>query len=616
MARLNTCAALLTALLVGNCSPASGSEFIYRLSPTPPKAESLSRFTLSPDGKKILFWGRRSDAAAGVPAVDAYGMTMASIACLQSASSLNGCWLQRYETREPPSSVYWQADGAAFYMLTSASNVARVPIGKDAIQYAAVEAKFGRNADRVQITAVTNSSDALGEAKRVKDVFSGLPSHGGYWIKALEACRGQPIGLLADRKTSRLSVVSRGSIRPLPFYDGWAVPASAHRTTDSHLVLELGGRLFKDVPTTETSAEAGGQAAAAGWTTAIDADDGCAVGRYSEREIQRLDGSTVVSLPQMIGGRSASSIIYWSPGAGGESLALVRTDHGDVGVAGFSSDGLMAWLTILPAEGRRAPVPELLNLGSEARVLPARLYRTPDSQKLVIAFHGGPTGTAAWGHSDSLTLSFLQAGADVLLVDGSGSAGYGPALAARIAREGPTAVDEDGEQILMWLKRRRADYPHGVGIYGESFGAMGALALGRSIIRGCPSAEVALALVAPWLVARDPVSLDGEPGLQRVNRGYQRLRDERVLGLDYSRPTDPFRVWQAGLIGGNRWPRVLAIGAEADVVAPPADARALPGAVVEVVPDASHLDVFSTGSVAARVTGHLLGGATSPGCDT
>jgi len=379
-----------------------------------------------------------------------YGLTVLDTSCVLSSLD-SDCLSITVESRSPIGSVAWSADGGQVFFVTKVGGVAALNLADRKVEIADELRGPAREwSDRItlrgtfpQTTAQEFRAWLAHELKRalppddpiVKDI--GVTQTGVESVVSLD----RDLGI----------VVHAGGRAWRPgLLDPWA-DDDQFISTPAPGALVFGGRVSSQAG----APSPGPSGVEDSYRPVIDDVTGDLVGIAGERGVT-LSGDPAGVAAGAIGQLAQAQPDLTLIGAsvnGGRGLLAALTESVGSGKALrliSMSTGRVSTLPLGGAvEGVQDVTLRLLDLGTAARPLPARLYSRPNATGLAVVFHGGPGNNASRDSYVRSALPYLKQGLDVLVPETSASTGYGPALAARVRSEGPGALVVQGEEDVI-----------------------------------------------------------------------------------------------------------------------------------------------------------------------
>ncbi|MDG2531337.1 alpha/beta hydrolase family protein [Caulobacter endophyticus] len=480
---------------------------------------------VSPDGAWLVAWSR-GNAPLG-PGPD---FAVLKVDCLLSGASVDACTVAAVESRSPPVQLAWKGDSTALMLLSPGigAQYLYAPAFSEQ-QSVRLSAKTKTNARRIRLDGYIEPAEFEKEAFVVDAVNAQAQSAG--IIEEIHMGAGATgAGVFLSRDTlearttyngpplaggiSGASLIDNGK---LIFAEGRSYLLAAGKLYDARTGQPVaGGPRYKLSPQGKiafSTSDLGRYTSFQGGRTHSDAVD-MPAGRLLGEYDQSADGKT----------RALQFIAPASRPAFRIERGAERRDM----ACGSGADDRLVDI-------------EDLRLGADAHQVDARLFSQKDPAGLVVLAGGGPGATSQGADALRLAKPFLNRKWDVLLVTASGNFGAGRPTVDRLAARGGGAVEDDARAILSGVDAFRGRYARHV-FYGESYGGL----LGLAVMNkdtGSRRRFDRIMLAAPWLKPRPPQTWLDSRGVSKTDLAVQETWERVAMGIDWSKPNDPFRDW-------------------------------------------------------------------------
>jgi len=479
----------------------------------------MTDVAMSPGGRLIAL--SQEEPVASTAVTSSFRLLVSSTACLASSNFANQCFI----TIEGLSGVRrlgWSVDGFTLFLVENRDTVVAL-----------------RFIPGSRLRAVIEGRQTIGRDIGDTLIISGaIPGHNFT----------QSIQWISKHLTKTLSTATSGDKRLVQVIGSHiAVIADYDRDLVLHTHLEKRAIEFPLSRSYLESVDVGTDAndrpilAGKGWAFRLSGRRWEAIGspKFSRQLFSPIDGRSVgsYSLTEITSaGRSDRSILREMSASGNGSILISAATDGQGSYVVLRKDALGALSIALCANGG-SPVRyaqstvstsaiNMLTLGDKNWSLGVIEERPPLPKGVVVFFQGGPVGDAANVVDARFPKLYFARGWAVLSIVYSGTGGFDLGTLQRLRSRGVAAIVNDSSIVARYLDQAYPNLP--VIVHGESFGAVGALALESRLARR----RGGLVAIVPYLRSRPPSDWVIRTGLLATNPDYQTHWERAVIGID------------------------------------------------------------------------------------
>jgi pimeloyl-ACP methyl ester carboxylesterase len=524
----------------------------------PPRVENPSQISpacgkgqisLAPNGQMALIW---DTAAQRLPY--GYGTTLRAeraalidLNCAFKASDLANCW--RAEVVNAPhmfSSVYWSASSKSLFVIDGASRLSHFRLGASGRPQLMGAELIGAPVvrDRFRVLGASSENALRDELKRLHALVGQVAR-----VERTSLLNGKRIrrayGTLAASGSLGISVQSMDDLMlgaalnnaaPTPLgvaSPSIMAPGLPYVAVDAYDRPYLVGGA--DILPIHKAAQPNTPPAPSAPVYARpihDAPSGRLIGWHSEADVF-LPGYPDIKrlIEDRLTTDKQSGWKLWGAQIAGDrrvGAALLQNSSGLLRYVFFRFE---------PANGRWSQVElacgpiwtkklnsKAIELGDLKRPLPAILYRSVATRKLLLYLHGGPEGGLGYDRQVLGAKMYVDEGYDVISVDPSGTVGVRLDVATRLRQFGESALEIDAKLLGDYVRGVAARYDK-VDIVAESFGGVFA----PFVVRELGDRISRVALIAPLLtLERQELSVGAGELVSDVQ--YQRMVETAWFG--------------------------------------------------------------------------------------
>jgi len=479
----------------------------------------MTDVAMSPGGRLIAL--SQEEPVAGTAVTSSFRLLVSSTACLASSNFANQCFI----TIEGLSGVRrlgWSVDGLTLFLVENRDTVVALRFIPGARLRAVIEGReiIGRNiGDTLVISGAIPGRNFTQSMQWISRRLTGAPSTATSGDKRLVQIIGSHVAVIADYDQDLVlrTHLEKRSIE-FPLSRSYLESVDVGADANDRPILAGKGWAFRLIGSR--------------WTA-------IASPKFSRQLFSPIDGRSVgsYSLTEVTSVRRSDRPILRKISAGGNgSILISAATDGQGSYAILRKDALGALSIALCANGGGAirygqstvstSTIGMLELGDKSRPLGIVEERPLLPKGVAVFFQGGPVGDAGDVVDARFPKLYFARGWAVVSIVYSGTGGFDLGTLQRLKSGGVAAIANDAYIVARYLDQAYPNLP--VIVHGESFGAIGALALESRLTRR----QGGLVAIVPYLRSRPPSEWAIKKGLLATNPDYQTRWERAVIGID------------------------------------------------------------------------------------